>query len=134
MASSPPTPTGSTPADRRYSQTHEWHLQEGDTITVGITRFAVDELSDVTYVDLPAIGKKVGPDKSWGEIESVKATSELYCAAAGEVVAVNTALKDDPALVNKDPYGAGWLFKIKAPGADLSTLMTSAQYDQHHGG
>ena len=128
------SPTGSTPADRRYSETHEWHQQQGDTITLGITRFAVDELSDVTYVDLPALGKKVGPDKSWGEIESVKATSELYCAIAGEVTAVNTALKDDPSLVNKDPYGAGWLIKIKAPGADLSKLMTSTQYDQRHGG
>ena len=123
-----------TPVDRRYSETHEWHRQEGDTITIGITRFAVDELSDVTYVDLPAIGKKIGPDKNWGEIESVKATSELYCAVAGEVAAVNTALKDDPSLVNKDPYGTGWLIKIKAPGADLSKLLTSVQYDQQHGG
>ena len=128
------SPTGTTPADRRYSETHEWHRQEGDTITLGITRFAVDELSDVTYVDLPAVGKKIGPDKSWGEIESVKATSELYCAVVGEVTAVNAALKDDPSLVNKDPYGAGWLIKIKAPGADLSKLLTSAEYDQRHGG
>jgi glycine cleavage system H protein len=128
MSTTPP------PTDRRYSETHEWHKQDGETITIGITRFAVDELSDVTFVDLPPIGKKVVPGKSWGEIESVKATSELYCAVAGDVCAVNEQLKDDPSLVNADPYGAGWLIKIKAPGADLSGLISGADYGAQHGG
>lgn len=129
MASPTPTPT-----DRFYSETHEWHKAEGDIITLGITRFAVDELSDVTYVELPAIGKKITPGKSWGEIESVKATSELYCAVAGEVVEVNSALVNDPSLVNSDPYGAGWLIKVKTAGpADLSGLTSGEKYAQQHG-
>ncbi len=121
------------PSDRRYSATHEWHKQEGDTVTIGITRFAVDELTDITYVDLPSIGKQIAAGKRFGEIESVKATSELYSAVAGEVLEVNVALKDDPSLVNKDPYGPGWMIKLKAPGADLSALMTAEQYNAKHG-
>ncbi|MGN6368710.1 MAG: glycine cleavage system protein GcvH [Phycisphaerae bacterium] len=121
------------PADRKYAQTHEWHKQDGDLITIGITQFAVDELTDVTYVDLPAKGKQVAARKAFGEIESVKATSELYSAVAGEVVETNDALKDDPSLVNSDPYGKGWMIKIKAPGADLAPLMTADEYNAKHG-
>lgn len=121
------------PADRRYATTHEWHKQEGEVVTIGITQFAVDELTDVTYVDLPAKGKQVSAGKSFGEIESVKATSELYSAINGEVVDINDALKNDPSLVNQDPYGKGWMIKIKAPGADLGSLMTADQYNAKHG-
>ena len=121
------------PADRKYAETHEWHKQDGDIITIGITQFAVDELTDVTYVDLPAKGKQVQAGKTFGEIESVKATSELYSAVAGEVVESNEALKDDPSLVNSDPYGKGWMIKIKAPAAKLDTLMTADQYNSKHG-
>ncbi len=78
------------PTDRRYSTTHEWHKQDGDTITIGITQFAVDELTDITYVDLPSIGKKIEAGKRFGEIESVKATSELYSAVAGGSFAIET--------------------------------------------
>ena len=122
------------PADRRYADTHEWHKQEGDTITIGITQFAVDELTDITYVDLPAPGKKVEARKRFGEIESVKATSELYSAISGEVLEANQAVKDDPSLVNQDPYGKGWLIKLKAPGAKLDGLMSSETYAAKHGG
>ncbi len=122
------------PADRRYAETHEWHKQEGDFVTIGITQFAVDELTDITYVDLPQVGKRVEAGKRFGEIESVKATSELYSALAGEVAEANQAVKDDPSLVNQDPYGKGWLIKLKAPGADLSKLMTVEQYAAKHGG
>src|SRR4029077_20115139 len=101
----------SAPNDRRYSQSHEWHKQEGDTVTIGITQHAVDELTDITYVDLPPVGKKLDAGKRFGEIESVKATSELYSAVAGEVAEVNAALKEDPSLVNQDPYGKGWMIK-----------------------
>ncbi|HVS70085.1 MAG TPA: glycine cleavage system protein GcvH [Phycisphaerae bacterium] len=121
------------PNDRKYSASHEWHQQQGDVVTIGISRFAVDELTDVTYVDLPAVGKKLDAGKRFGEIESVKATSELYSAVAGEVIDVNDALKADPSLVNQDPYGKGWLIKVKAPGADLSALMDGAAYTARHG-
>ena len=122
-----------TPTDRRYSTTHEWHKQDGDIVTIGLTQFAVDELTDVTYVDLPNPGKNIAAGKSFGEIESVKATSEMYSAVAGEVVESNKALKDSPSLVNTDPYGQGWLIKVKAPGADLSALMSGTDYDAKHG-
>jgi glycine cleavage system H protein len=126
--------TMSLPTDRRYTTSHEWHKQEGDVVTIGITQHAVDELTDITYVDLPAAGKKVEAGKRFGEIESVKATAELYAAVSGEVVENNAALKDDPSLVNSDPYGKGWMIKVKAPGADLGALMTAEQYTAKHGG
>jgi glycine cleavage system H protein len=93
----------------------------------------VDELTDVTYVDLPQAGKQIAAGKSFGEIESVKATSELYSTVNGEVVESNAALKDSPGLVNTDPYGQGWLVKIKAPGADISALMSGQDYDAKNG-
>jgi glycine cleavage system H protein len=122
------------PADRRYAETHEWHKQEGDVVTVGITQHAVDELTDITYVDLPGAGKKIEAGKRFGEIESVKATAELYSAVGGEIVEANAALKNDPSLVNTDPYGKGWMIKVKSPGANLSALMTAEQYAAKHGG
>jgi glycine cleavage system H protein len=122
-----------SPADRRYAKTHEWHKAEGDIITIGISQFAVDELTDVTYVDLPKPGQQIVAGKSFGEVESVKATSELYSAVAGEVIEANAALTADPSLLNSDPFGNGWLIKIKAPGADLSALSTAEQYDASHG-
>ena len=109
------------PNDRRYSQTHEWFKPDGDVVTVGITQFAADELTDITYVDLPSVGDTVQGGSHFGEIESVKATSELYCAVSGEVVAVNERLADEPGLVNTDPLGEGWMLKIRA--ADLSPLQ-----------
>jgi glycine cleavage system H protein len=122
------------PSDRRYSNSHEWHKQNGDVITIGITQFAVDELTDITYVDLPAKGKQLTAGKPFGEIESVKATSELYSGVTGEVVDVNGALKDDPSLVNQDPYEKGWMIKVKSPGAKLDSLMSGEQYNAKHGG
>lgn len=124
------------PADRRYAESHEWHKPEpggGDIITIGLTRFAVDELTDITYVDLPAVGKKVTAGGRFGEIESVKATSDLYSAVSGEVTEINAALKDDPSLVNQDPYGKGWLIKVKAAGTNLDALMAADQYAAKHG-
>ncbi len=121
------------PTDRRYAETHEWHKQDGETVTIGISRFAVNELTDITYVDLPAVGKNITARGRFGEIESVKATSDLYSAVGGTVSEVNAALKDDPSLVNQDPYERGWLIRIKAAGADLSSLMTAEQYAAKHG-
>jgi glycine cleavage system H protein len=121
------------PADRRYAESHEWYKTDGEIITVGITRFAVDELTDITYVDLPAVGKKVTAGQRFGEIESVKATSDLYSAVSGEVSEANGALKDDPSLVNQDPYGKGWMIKVKVAGADVGGLMSAEQYAAKHG-
>ena len=103
-------------------------------MTIGITRHAVDELTDITYVDLPAPGKKLEAGKRFGEIESVKATAELYTSVSGEVLEANAALKNDPSLVNSDPYGDGWMVKIKASAADVAALMDAAAYTAHLGG
>ena len=120
----------SVPTDRKYSRTHEWFAVDGDVVTVGITQFAADELTDITYVDLPKVGTLVKPDQEFGEIESVKATSELVSAVGGEIIEVNPELADAPELVNNDPFGAGRMVKIKT--ADLSPLedlMDAAAYD-----
>ena len=123
------------PTDRRYTESHEWHLLEGDTLTVGITQFAADQLNDVTFVDMKGAGDQVEAGGSVGEVESVKTTSDIYSAVGGEIIEANAALGDDPSLVNSDPYGAGWLVKLRVAGdADLSGLMDAAAYDEAHGG
>lgn len=111
----------SVPTDRKYLETHEWHQQTGDTVTIGISQFAADELTDITYVKLPKVGEKVSAGKPFGEIESVKATSDLYSAVSGTVTAVNDELTNQPGLVNSDPFGKGWMIKVKAeaPGQNL---------------
>ncbi len=117
------------PADRSYSESHEWHKLEGDTLTLGITQFAVDQLTDVTYVQMKPAGTKIGAGAMVGEVESVKTTSDIYSAASGEVLAVNAAAADNPALLNSDPYGAGWLVKLKViDQAGLKGLMDAATY------
>lgn len=114
----------------RYAKSHEWAGLDGDTVTVGITRFAVDQLTDVTYLELPKVGKVVKAGDEFGVIESVKSTSSLYAPVAGEVVAVNTKAAADPAVVSADPYEAGWLIKLRVgPGATLDHLLTKDQYD-----
>ena len=119
------------PNDRRYSQTHEWFKADGDVVTVGITQFAADELTDITFVDLPKVGSNVEGGKNFGEIESVKATSELFCAVSGEVVAANKRLADEPGLVNSDPLGEGWMLKIKcADLGPLAKLLDGPAYDK----
>ncbi len=123
-----------TPTDRKYLPTHEWHKLEGDTVTIGITQFAADELTDVTYVKLPAVGQAVRPGQPIGEVESVKATSELYCGVSGTVAAVNEELKTNPALVNTDPFQRGWIVKIKvAPNNDSKSLLSAEDYQKKIG-
>jgi len=118
------------PDDRRYNKTHEWHKLEGDVVVIGITQHAVDELTDVTFVQLPQVGAEVKAGESFGEIESVKATSDLYSGVTGKVVEANTALADDPSLVNTDPYGRGWMIKVKPNDpAELDQLLTNEQYE-----
>lgn len=121
----------STPSDRKYSHSHEWFLARGDIVTIGITQFAADELTDVTFVDLPSVGTRVAAGKPFGEIESVKATSELNCAIDGEVVEVNERLSNEPGLVNTSPYQDGWMIRVRAACLDpLDALMDAAQYDK----
>jgi glycine cleavage system H protein len=121
----------SFPTDRKYSETHEWYLVEGDTVTLGITQYAADELTDITYVELPEVGTEVGPQESCGGIESVKAYSELYSVVQGKVIEVNEALNDNPAVVNEDAHGA-WMVKIRTGHASaLDKLMDAKAYEEH---
>ena len=108
------------PKQLRYARTHEWARLEGDVCVVGLTQFAVDQLTDIIYIELPDVGDPVTAEGSFGEIESVKSVNDLYSPVSGEVVDVNKQLEDDPSLVSKDPYGKGWLAKIKVePGGTL---------------
>jgi glycine cleavage system H protein len=118
------------PKDYRYLESHEWHRQESDgSIALGITHFAADELTDITYVALPKVGDKVTKGGRWGEVESVKATSDLYTGVGGTVAAVNNDLANNPGLVNSDPYQAGWMIKIKPDNsADFSSLLSTDDY------
>jgi glycine cleavage system H protein len=119
------------PTDRRYLQTHEWFKLDGNLVTIGITKFAADELSDIVHVELPAVGTSIRAGSSFGEIDSVKAASELYSAISGTVQEVNGALADDPALVNRDAFGQAWMIKVQCPDpAPLQKLMDGAAYDQ----
>jgi glycine cleavage system H protein len=117
------------PSDRRYLESHEWHKAEGQTVTIGITQFAADELTDITFVQLPKVGTKVSANKPFGEIESVKATSDLMSGISGEVIAVNDQLNTKPGWVNEDPYDKGWMVKIKASDVkELDKLLSSEDY------
>jgi glycine cleavage system H protein len=119
------------PNDRRYSQTHEWFKQDGPIVTIGITQFAADELTDITYVELPAAGAALQGGTHFGEIESVKATSELFTAVSGTVVEVNPRLAEAPELVNSDPFGEGWMLKLNCPDpSPLKNLMDGPAYDK----
>ena len=122
------------PTDRRYLASHEWHKLDGDICTIGITKFAADELTDITYVDLPSPGKEVAAGKPFGEIESVKATSELMCGISGVVTEVNKKLSDAPDLVNNDSYGDGWMIKVKVTSkAAIDALLTADAYQKKLG-
>ena len=122
----------SVPDDRKYLDTHEWFKADGDVVTLGITKFAADELTDITYVDLPDVGTAVEAGKEFGEIESVKATAELMTALSGKIVEVNAKLANAPELVNDDPFGDGWMAKIRVSDhAPFEKLMDAAAYEKH---
>jgi len=124
----------SSPADRRYSESHEWFLVQGDLVTIGITTHATDALTDITYVEMKAAGATLAAGDSVGEVESVKTTSDIYTAVTGEVDEANAAVVDDPSLVNSDPYGEGWLVRIKTTDTTpLESLMDAGAYDQMNG-
>lgn len=115
------------PTDRTYLESHEWHKVAGDTVTIGITQIAADQLTDITYVALPKVGTKLTANGRFGEIESVKATSDLYCGVDGEVIAVNDQLTSNPGLVNTDPHEAGWMIKVKATNPEQARKLLSPQ-------
>jgi glycine cleavage system H protein len=120
----------SAPAELKYSQTHEWVKIDEDEVIIGITDHAQDELGDVALVTLPKVGEVLKFDAVFGEIESIKAVSDLYTPVSGEVVEVNVSLADLPELINNDPYGDGWLIKIKlANPAELDDLMDAPGYE-----
>ncbi|HSU68232.1 MAG TPA: glycine cleavage system protein GcvH [Tepidisphaeraceae bacterium] len=119
----------SAPTNYRYLETHEWHDLQGDTVTIGITQFAADELTDITFVDLPKVGATVTANKRFGEIESVKASSDLYSGVSGTVTAVNPELTNNPGLVNRDPYKAAWMIKVKVTNpAEVNKLLSVEDY------
>ena len=117
------------PAELKYSKEHEWLRVEGDTATVGITAFAQGELGDIIYVDIDTVGETIAKDAIFGTVEAVKTVSDLFLPVSGEVIEFNEALKDKPELVNNDPYGEGWMVKIKISNPDeIATLFDAAGY------
>ncbi|MBN1200309.1 MAG: glycine cleavage system protein GcvH [Anaerolineae bacterium] len=121
-----------TPGNAKYAESDEWIIVDGDSAKVGLTDYAQDHLSDVVFVDLPEVGDSVTKGESFGTVESVKAASDVYAPASGEIIAVNEALDDEPELINSDPYGAGWIIEIKLSDAgELDSLMDAAAYAKH---
>ena len=121
-----------TPKALKYAESDEWFSVEGDVVTIGITDYAQDQLNDIVYIELKEVGDALAAGDSFGEVESVKAASEMYSAAAGEIIAVNADLEDAPEIVNADPFGAGWMVKIKmSDAAALDGLMDAAAYDRY---
>jgi len=120
------------PSELKYARTHEWVHQDGDVVTVGISDFAVKELTDLVYIDLPAVGTTVAQGDNLGEVESVKAVSDLYAPVAGEIIEANESLPDNLQLLSDDPFGQGWIIKLRlADGQTLEHLMDQAAYQKH---
>ena len=125
----------SYPADLRYHREHDWVRAEGDEAVFGITWYAQDALGEVVYYDPPAVGASITKDSSYGELESVKAVSDIIAPASGEVVAVNGAVGDRPEIVNEDPYGEGWLVRVKlSDPSELDDLLDEPAYREYLGG
>jgi len=119
----------SFPENLKYSKEHEWVKAEGNIATVGVSAYAQDQLGDVVYVELPKEGKELKAMEEMGVVESVKSVSSIYCPIAGKVIEINSALNNQPQLVNEDPYGKGWMIKVEMSGAqDLSPLLSAADY------
>jgi glycine cleavage system H protein len=117
------------PEELRYAEDHEWAKAQGDTVVIGISDYAQDQLGDVVFVELPQVGDTFAKGDEFGTVESVKAVSELYMPVGGEIVAANTALEDAPELVNNEPYTGGWMVEVKVQNAgELDTLMTRDAY------
>jgi glycine cleavage system H protein len=120
------------PEDLRYSREHEWVLVEENIATVGITDFAQEQLGDVVFVELPAVGDSVTKDEAFGVVESVKAVSDVYAPVSGTVVEINDDLPESPEMINEDPYGDGWIIKIEiSDRTDLDDLLDAVAYQQY---
>jgi len=123
------------PADLKYASSHEWVRLEGEDAVVGISDHAQHELTDIVFVELPALGRKVAAGEACAVVESVKTASDIYSPVAGEVVAINESLNADPGLVNRAPYGGGWFFKLRLAGTpDASRLLDAGAYAKQVGG
>jgi glycine cleavage system H protein len=124
------------PSDLKYAETHEWaragKAKDKDIVAVGISDYAQEELTDIVYVDLPKVGDEVEAGTDCAVVESVKAASDIYSPVTGKVVEINQAIVDNPSLVNEDPYGKGWFFKVKIKDpAELDDLMSDTDYEEH---
>jgi glycine cleavage system H protein len=123
------------PGDLRYAKSHEWVRVSGDTATIGITDHAQHELTDIVFVELPAVGRKVKAGEACAVVESVKTASDIYSPVSGEVTVINKAVVDNPALVNGEPYGGGWFFQIKlSQPAEVNSLLAPGDYGKQIGG
>ncbi len=123
------------PGDLRYAKSHEWVRVSGDTATVGITDHAQHELTDIVFVELPAVGRKVKAGEACAVVESVKTASDIYSPVSGEVTAVNKAVVDNPAVVNGEPYGNGWFFQVRlSQPAEVNSLLAPGDYGKQIGG
>jgi glycine cleavage system H protein len=118
----------SVPEELQYTKTHEWVRTEGDTATIGVTDYAQEELGDIVFVELPEEGATLDAGDSFGTLESVKAVSDLYTPVGGEVVEINEALNDSPEKINEDPYGEGWIVKLRV--SDEGDLLSASDYEQ----
>ena len=122
------------PSELKYTKDHEWAKLDGDNLTIGITDYAQGELGDVVFIELPQVGSSVAKDETFGTIEAVKAVSDLFCPVNGEVLEVNETLEDTPDVVNTDPYGEGWMVKIKIENeSEWDSLMSAEDYKSHIG-
>lgn len=123
-------------ADRtnfRYSESHEWFSLKDDIVTIGLTQYAVNELTDVTYIEMKEIGQKISSGESVGEVESVKTTSEIFSFVSGEIVEINQNASENPSLLNTDPYGEGWLIRIKTEDASpLNEMLGTSEYEKQY--
>ena len=122
------------PKDLRYSKEHEWVKVEGDEAVIGITAYAQEQLGDVVYVELPPVGQQIQQFKSFGVVESVKAASDIYAPVSGEVVAINQDLSKSPEKVNEDPYGGGWMLRVRVKdSSELNSLLNASEYEKETG-
>jgi len=117
------------PSDLKYTEQHEWVRVEGDVITVGITDFAQEQLTDIVFVELPEVGRQVSKGDGVAVLESVKSVADVYAPCDGEVVETNGALEDNPEKVNEDAFGGGWIFKLRVSSPDLSALLDASAYE-----
>ncbi len=120
------------PTNLKYTKDHEWAKVDGKTVTVGVTDHAQSSLGDIVFVELPAVGRVLKEHETFGVVESIKAVSDLYCPIAGKILEVNSALKDDPAKINKDPHGSAWMIKLEVSDpASLNSLMDATAYERY---